>query len=619
MCAASIRITTQVKFRDELKWTIPLIVVCFVVFANSVGGEFVYDDMRQIVRNTLIQDNSLFWKALTSDVWAFKGDGTQAASNYWRPTFTLWNIICFRLFGMSPFGWHLANVVLHSGGCVLAYLLLRRWALSSVVAFVIALIFAVHPTRVESVAWIAGSPDLLFSLAFLASLWFATSYRESRSAKQLALTIILYAVALGAKEIGIVCLPIYYFVLTDRDTDDKQGEFNMPLALIAAVAVGYFLLRWSILGAVSRPPDDAVALGPAILSVPSMFAFYLRQIFAPVWVAINYPLTAATAIGATNFVVPLIVSLAAIAAVVYLARSSTKARIAAAIFLMPLIPAMNATVFPAEQLVHDRYLYLPLLGLLMLLVPLVSKVVGERVLLATGIVIASLLSIQTFRYNAAWANDLSLWSWTARVDDSPTTMMQLGSALSSAGKNEEAIQSYSAALGKRPAMRGLLGRGRTYLGVKQYANAEKDFLAALAMPEERQEAYTLYQVYEALGVAYSEQRNFDAAIKVLSDSRRQLPIYQAALTEKLAIVLYQAGRKDEALRELESAREQARKELLPESKNVFLRLGMLYQEQGRKPEARDALNEFLRQTASINEKTTLDARRQAAKLLESLR
>lgn len=619
------RVTVQnklhVKFRDELKWMIPLVLVCFVVFAKTLGGDFVYDDTRQIVRNTLIQDNSLIWKALASDVWAFKGDGTMAASNYWRPTFTLWNIICFRLFGLSPTGWHVANIVLHSGVCVLAFLLLRRWVFSATVAFVIALIFAVHPVHVESVAWIAGSPDLLFSLAFLGSLWFATSYRESRSTKHLALTIILYAIALGAKEIGIVCLPIYYFVLADRDDDAKSnaGQNNLSLALLAVVAVSYFLIRWNILGAVSHPPDDAVELLPAILSVPVMFAFYLRQIFAPIWLAISYPLTPVEQIGVTNFVLPLVISLGAIAALIYLARSSIKSRIAAAIFLLPLIPAMNASAFNVDQLVHDRYLYLPLLGALMLLVPLAARFINERNLLISGCVIAAMLSIQTFRYNAAWANDLSLWSWASKIDDSATTAMQLGSALSAAGKSEEAIKAFSTAITKRPAMRGYFGRGRTYLGIKQYANAEKDFLAALATPEERQEAYALYQLYEALGIAYSEQRKFDAAIKNFTDARTKLPIYKAALTEKLAIVLYQSGRKDEALRELESARAAAHQELLPESKNVFLRLGMLYGELGRKQEARDALNEFLRQTASISEKNTLDSRRQAAQLLESLR
>ncbi len=83
----------------ELKWVLPIVAVCFMVFANALGGEFVYDDVRQILGNQLIQDNSLIWKALTSDVWAFKGDGSLAASNYWRPTFTAWSILNFRLFG----------------------------------------------------------------------------------------------------------------------------------------------------------------------------------------------------------------------------------------------------------------------------------------------------------------------------------------------------------------------------------------------------------------------------------------------------------------------------------------------------------------------------------------
>lgn len=611
------------KFRNELKWLIPLAAVCFLVFANSLGGDFVYDDTRQIVRNSLIQNNSLIWKALTSDVWAFKGDGTVAASNYWRPTFTLWNIICFRFFGMNPVGWHVANFVLHTGVCALAYSLMRRWAFSAVVAFTIALIFAVHPVHVESVAWIAGSPDLLFSVAFLGSLWFATSFRESRSNNDLILTVLFYAVSLGAKEIGIVCLPIYYFLLSDVEPDAKgkkikAGANNTPILILGAVAVVYFLLRWSVLGAVSRPPDDAVAFGDAIMSVPAMFAFYLRQVFAPVWVAINYPMTPVMQITAVNFVLPLVVSLVALAGIGYLARVSPKARIAAAIFLLPLIPAMNATAFISEQIVHDRYLYLPLLGALMLLVPLAATLINERYILIAGCAIALVIGFQTFRYNTAFANEMALWSWTSQVDDSSFTSMQLGSALGEAGRNDDSIRAYSAAIAKRPAFRGYIGRGRGYLAANQYANAERDLTAALAMPKDRQEAYATYQAYEALGIVYSEQRRFDDAIRLFRNSRAELPIYSAALTEKLAIVLYQAGQKAEALSELESAQTQARRELLPESKNVFFRLGMLYGETGRKDEARSALDEYLRQSASLNHKNTLATRIQAAKMLETL-
>ncbi len=607
-----------VKIRGEIKWIVPLVLVCFVVFANTVGGEFVYDDTRQIVRNILIQDNSLIWKALTSDVWAFKGDGTQAASNYWRPTFTLWNILCFRLFGMSPAGWHVANILLHTGVSVIAFLLLRKWQLTAMVAFAIALIFAVHPVHVESVAWIAGSPDLLFSLALLGSLWFATSYRESRASKHMILTVLLYAVALGAKEVAILCLPIYYFVLRDGEAE-KKAHNNTPLLVLGGAAVVYFFARLGVIGAVSRPPGDAVPFGDALMSVPTMFAFYLGQIFVPFRVAINYPVTPVTAIDVMNFVVPLVISVAVLAGLFLLVRTSNKNRIATAIFLLPLIPAMNATAFISEQIVHDRYLYLPLLGVLMLLVPFVTQYVNERNVMIACCVIAAALSVQTFRYNTAYANELSLWTWTAAVDDSSFTSMQLGGALAEAGRNEEGLAAYSAAIEQKPAMRGYLGRGRIYNSLKQYPEAEKDLIKALAMPIERQEAYAMYQVYESLGIAYVEQRKLDQAASIFRESRNSLPIYKAALTEKLAIVYYQGNLKAEALKELEGAQAQARQELLPESKGVFLRLGMLYQEAGRKDEARNALNEYLRLTASINDKNTLGYRAQASKLLEALR
>lgn len=607
------------KIRSELKWILPLIAVCIAVFANSLSGEFVYDDTRQIVRNTLIQDNSLFWKALTSDVWAFKGDGTQAASNYWRPTFTLLNIVCFRLFGMSPVGWHVVNVLLHAGVCVLGFLLLRRWQFAGVVAFAITLIFAVHPTRVESVAWIAGSPDLLFSLSLLGSLWFATSYRTSRSNKHLLLMAGCYITALGAKEVAILCLPIYYFLLADDAGEAEPLDLKIPLLTIASAAILYFVIRLNIIGAVTLPPPDAVDAGPAILSIPSMFAFYLKQIFFPLWIAVNYPVRPVTEISFSNFLLPLGVSLAALGALVYFARNSNKVRIAAAIFLLPLAPAMNAMAFPPDQIVHDRYLYLPLFGFLMLVVPIAAKYLSEKVLLTAGCLIAAVFAVQTVRYNTAWASDLTLWTWTRQVDDSAITLLQLGSALNEANKYEEAINSYSEAIEKAPSMRAYYGRGRNLNSLKRYAEAEKDLVAALNTPKLGQDAYAVYQVYESLGITYLEQKKYEQAVRNFLEARKELPIYAAALSEKLAVAHYQAGNKSDALRELEANVVQSRREMLPESKNVVFRLGLLYAEMGRKEEARGALNEYLRSTATFNDKSTLGYRTQAIRALESLR
>jgi protein O-mannosyl-transferase len=608
------------RYRDELKWIAPLVVVCGLIFANSLSGAFVYDDLRQILRNLLIQDNSQIWKALTSDVWAFKGDGTIAASNYWRPTFTAWHILNFRLFGATPLGWHVSNVLLHSGVCVMAFALLRRWAFSAIAAFTIVLIFAVHPVHVESVAWISGSPDLLFALAFLASLWFAQSYAESGKPKALLLALLLYALALGAKEIGFLCLPIYYFVMAGvQPAPKKRIDARSTVLMFAGAAAGYFLIRWTILGVMSAQPDGAVTVWSALLSFPEMFAFYLGQIFFPYRMAASYPLETVTVVGPSNFFLPLLVSVAGAAGVCYLARKAPRGRLAAALFILPLATAFGTALFRSEHLVQDRYLYLPLFGMLMLIVPFAVRFIGERGVLIAGVAISLVLATLTFSYNRAWADELALWEWTTRVDDSAFAAMQYGSELSEKGRFDDAVAAFSRSIAKGPSARGYLGRGRALSGQGNYPEAEKDLKTALQFPAERLEAYALYQTYEALGMVYEKEGNLDAAVKTFSDARVRLPIYSAALTCDLAIVLYQKGLKSDALRELEGARTQARRELLPESSEVFLRLGMLYAEAGRKEEARAALNEFMNRSRLVSDKAMVEEREQAGKLLSDLK
>lgn len=610
---------SSVRFRHELKWIIPIAVVCLGVFANSLSGEFVYDDMRQILRNPLIQENSLIWKALTSDVWAFKGGGAIAASNYWRPTFTAWHILNFRLFGANPFGWHVLNVLLHTGVCLLVYGLLRRWAFTPMLACGITLVFAVHPIHVESVAWVSGSPDLLFALAFLGSLWFAQTFAEKEKNKDLVLSLLLYALALGSKEVAILCLPIYYLVFTFKsDGSKKRKPATTSLLSYGAVAAVYFAVRWLILGAFSRPPEGATDAGAALLTIPSMFAFYLRQIVFPYWLSINYPLQSVVHPGLTNLLLPLIVSAGAVVGIIYLTKHVKRGRLAAALFFLPLLPAMNATAFVPDQIVHDRYLYLPLLGMLMLLFSFAGHFLKEQHLLIAAGVVALLLSVQTFTYNRVWTSELSLWSAAVKIDDSSSTAMQYGSALADSDRNDEAILAFTNSINQRPTARSYLGRGRALTKAGRYPEAEKDFLVVLQYPLDKVEAYALYQTYEALGINYLQEHKYDEAVASFRKAKKTLPIYSASLTVDLAIVLYQQGRKDEALRELETVQGQARQELLPEAKAVFLRLGMLYAELGRRDDAREALQEFLRLTGSVSDKTTVANREAARNLLNNL-
>ena len=119
-------------------------------------------------------------------------------------------------------------------------------------------------------------------------------------------------------------------------------------------------------------------------------------------------------------------------------------------------------------------------------------------------------------------------------------------------------------------------------------------------------------------VSLSRESKLNEAADTIMEARRRLPSYAAALTGKLAVVLYQADRKDEALTELNAARDQARTESLPESRLLFYSLGLLNAEQGRTRDARDAFLEFLSATRSMLTPEIKQARSEAEVALRDL-
>jgi tetratricopeptide (TPR) repeat protein len=362
------------------------------------------------------------------------------------------------------------------------------------------------------------------------------------------------------------------------------------------------------------------------LSVPQVFLFYFRQMGFPIVLAENYPLRPVERIGLVDFVLPLVVSVFIAAAVWLAARGSRLRIIGALILLLPLLPVLNITAFPSDQIVHDRYLYFPLFGLLIVVFSLLDELLRQRLperaaaaLVIAAVVVAVPLAAQTYLYNRTWSSNIALWSHNAKIDpSSPSTLVNYGAELSGLGRYDEAISAFDRSLQIRPNAGAYMARARNLMAVRRIADAESDLLTVVAMPPGTLNAYTLYQSYEALALLYTQTGDVAKAEDRLREARGRLPIYSAALSEKLAVVLYQKGDKQAALAELEAARGQARKELLPESKAVFLRLGMLYAELGKKPEARNALQEYLNLTAGLADGTTMSDRARAANLLRAV-
>jgi len=309
-----------------------------------------------------------------------------------------------------------------------------------------------------------------------------------------------------------------------------------------------------------------------------------------------------------------------------LAKKSFVQKFGFALFFLTLAPAMNATVFPSDQIVHDRYLYLPLLGFLMMIFPYIAKLFEkiarqkkDFALILLTIIISLPLAVRTFFYNQVWKTDLALWSHTVKTDkNSAFNWAQYGAVLSENGKIDEAIEAYNNSIDVRPSALAYYGQARILLAQNRIEEAIFDIKTVIEMPDDKINTYTIYQAYEFMALALTQQKKYDAAQKYLFEARKRLPIYYAALTEKLAVVMYQSGEKTSALRELESAKNQAKTEFLPESKSVLLRLGMLYAEFGRKDEAKSVLQEYLKLTAQMRDNLTVSDRQQAINLLKQL-
>lgn len=631
-----------------------LALLAGIVFFNGLRGEFVYDDTRQITQNLLIQNPAYYGKALVSDVWAFKGNADQAFSNYWRPTFIAWLIANMRAFGLeSSTPWHVTNLLLHIAITLTAFGWLRSLKVDVKLAAAMAAIFAVHPAHVESVTWISGSPDLLMAWPLLGALWLtrgAVLFPKRRWVKY-GLALLCGLLAMLAKEVAVVLAGLVFVLVLLEDYDPKQGWWGQMLdgkrlrrALQWAVpfivlAVVYFIARYQVLKIVSKTNYGHVGPVEIFLTAPAILTFYVRQALIPFSVGPNYPLRPVTpaTMGVENFFIPVLIVIALIAFVIWALRSVIPRGVSAttgvfppslpqiglALFLLPLAPTFNILAFIPEHTVHDRYLYLPVLGFWMFLLPVVFALLAERMKIPTmkliqntllaALVICIPLSVQTWRYNTAWQNELALWEWAIETD--PTSAFnwsQYANWLYKADRIEEAKEAVDKALvslAVSSAPDSLLVRAKIATEEQRYADAVADLQVVIGNQP------TNVPAYEQLAVVYQQQGDLNAAAQVLLQARETNPANDCQLSSNLAVLYYLGNAKDQAQAELERIRPLTETDFSPICRQALFFLGELYTELGRTAEAQGLYQAYLQATATFTDEASLRFRQLAQQRL----
>jgi len=409
------------------------LVVPAVVFGPSLGFDWVWDDHAQIVNNVNVGHPSKLVTAWTQNVWADNAD--IAEPRYYRPIFVLW-LWFMRQFGQDAGTGHFFSVALHLAATGAFWAFLRRYTGSRVVATAAALLFALHPSRGESVAWVSGATDGLAALFGFGALYVLLRARPSLTGEgrrepnfrgQL-LAMALFAVALFSKETAIVflCFPALLAMggaphrrLRPRIFDAIR--VTMPWLCVTA---GYLLLRSQVIGEIApvRITVTQEQINPTTLL---LLGTYLEHLFVPGNLSISYPIGLIDDIGVSAVRNAMVWVLGGGLLWTVLLCLRTRATPLLLMGVLFLLPVLRFSTLSLDSLFQDRYLYLSsacfLATAAWLLVELHRWLMTKHFVINWGLVALGVLLLCCSAYTlgtnlAPWKNDQTLWQRATQVN-----------------------------------------------------------------------------------------------------------------------------------------------------------------------------------------------------------
>jgi tetratricopeptide (TPR) repeat protein len=388
------------NWRERLRESqVPLVVsgLALVVYSRSLFCGFIRDDIPQIVHNPQVQSWQYLPEILTSHLWSHVV-GHRAL--FYRPLFSLWMLVIDTLGGLSPWFWHLSSMLLHVAFTYLVYRLTMRLIGGNAVAGVAAALFAVHPIHVDAVTWISASNELLFSLLTLGAMLVLLTSDDRGRRGPIFLSALLYFLGLFAKETGAAMIVVLVVMAWSR-TKDRETSWHGRLTLaggpyVAATAV-YLTIRWLVIHGTELNRGNH-SWREVIFSSPSIMLFYLRKLIIPVGLSGGYvnPIYSSPTIA---FWLPLVAILLFVFLMAWLAlRINSLFGFSAALIFLPLLPALaGIRLYPQGDMTHDRYLYLPSVGLCLLIGLLVERMLKAPINLRK--VAGSVLAIVLFAFS----------------------------------------------------------------------------------------------------------------------------------------------------------------------------------------------------------------------------
>jgi hypothetical protein len=372
-----------------------LIFFGLFAFINAIHHPFIHDDVIFILNNPHITELSHWADAFRVPA------ATGGLNTYYRPLLEIFCRLEYHFFGPNPAGYHLLNVMVHVVNGLLLFALLKRLNLSEPVAWVIALLFLIHPVQTEAVACISGISNLLMALGIFLALhaylnqWYTASF-------------IGFAFAFLCKEQAVLFVPLVMVIDYSRGSKNHGAWFLWALA-----ACSLMWLRQSMSGGASLLRDIMASPGELYLrleAIPRDIGMYLQLIFFPY----NLHYYRCTDILQSNLVA-WVVALISILGIAYayhrFAQHQALLVLSLGWFIAALLPVLNIAPLINEYsfiFTPEHFLYLPIIGILMVVVSLADQYLKHFRKPIFGLVVGTCL-LFTWYQNTFWGSEIALF------------------------------------------------------------------------------------------------------------------------------------------------------------------------------------------------------------------
>jgi protein O-mannosyl-transferase len=480
----------NVKFEDFLNnsWIVLGILgfLIFTAYVNSLGNEFVSDDIPTIVNSPII---GYFYNPNSSNpLMGLVGTVIHAG--------------IYHMFGMDPWAFRLSNILFHFGSASLIFLIVKKLK-SSRLGFITACVFAVHPVLTESVTWISGAPYAEYGFLMLASFYYYLKISKKKIFYWLA--VIFFLISLMVNEKGIVfplILLTYELVFGSIKENFKKLT---PFFILSGL---WFLFLVGVLGTrietLTMTHSQTGGFYNPLVQIPIAITTYIQLIFLPLGLTLYH---SELLLGNLEYFVRVLGLLTFFVALFWSYKKDRWVFFWLGFFLISLLPML--TPLKVASVVAERYVYFGSIGIITIFSYYLDKLASSErwreVSFVLFLFILILLLVRTMVRNIDWRTQDSLWMATAKTSPSSNNNHNnLGDMYARKGEYEKATEEFLKAIELQPNYADAYHNlANTYMKMNKDEEAEVNFRKALDLNPK------LWQSHKELAILYYKQGEID--------------------------------------------------------------------------------------------------------------